>query len=94
MHVSVHALLRFVERNYKVDVGYERALYRSKWKIPNHVDVSDTKILAWIRNKYPGMIDRAEDDIKFLTKGKLSTFVDDGVKYVIREMNVITVHYC
>ena len=90
INISLHAVLRYIERTYHKDIRFE---CERRWKFLEHgLSADDYQLMKFIKKFYPNDYERAMDDIYFFTNDKLKTFDYDGLRFVIRDDTVVTIH--
>ena len=88
--ISAHAIIRYFEREFKIDIAFE-FLKKNNTRNFRGYHVTEATKISFIRNNYPKEYDIATDNLRYITRGRVSTFTDDGIKYIIRDHNLITV---
>ena len=91
MHLTIHALLRWFERNYHLNVEQERSKCAIRWGYyKNSLKVTDTVLFKWLQKNWTPF-DAARSSLLDLVRDYSNTFVYDDMKFVIRDGSLITV---
>jgi hypothetical protein len=88
--ISAHAVIRYVERFLKHDVKLS-FMIKTRNRNSSGTRVTDDTIITYIKRNHPDQYDLAMDHLTFLTRGRTSSFTDDGIRYTIRDLNLITI---
>ena len=91
--VSVHALLRYMQRSCNIDVALLKSECLFKWGYNKHkVPLKDGILLKYIEKTHPGVIDKARADLAYYCKGRTSSFEQDDMRFIIKENMLVTVY--
>lgn len=96
--VSLHSLLRYIERSLHLDVELERArasmipYFRDNDKNSRYYNkVSDAALLKYLERKYKKAVLNARADLDYLLRGKKDgQYYEDDMRFVIRDNTLIT----
>lgn len=98
VYLSIHAILRFIERNYNEDIVAIRLGMNTQWRSAttattrNNTKISDTELFRYLHKNHKSLIERAKDDINFYVQNKTYNFVADDLQFIIRDATLITVY--
>lgn len=96
MIISVHALLRYVQRTYHLDVEKIRAEIACRARILNKkitfaIKVTDGEVVRFLEKNHPGVVENSRADLQYYVKDHNESFVYDNMKFIIRDNTLITV---
>jgi len=88
--ISVHSLLRWMERNYKFDLVSLRSKCMRDMKLTTIP--SDSCFIHYLDRKLGPQLSFMRDELAEVVGYRQDTFVYEGMKIVIRDNTIITVH--
>lgn len=96
MHISVHALLRYIQRTYHLDIEKIRSEIACRARLGNKrvnftLQVTDGELVKFIEKNHPRVIENSRADLQYYTTDRFETFIRDNMKFVVRDSTLITV---
>lgn len=92
MHLTIHAIFRWLERNNKINVELERSKCAIRWGYYKHnVAVTDTILFKWLKQNLTDF-NTAYESLQDIVVGHSETFIYDDLRFVVRDGSLITVH--
>lgn len=92
MHLTIHAILRWLERDARLNVELERSKCAIRWGYFKHgMVVTDTVLFKWLQKNFIGF-NAHYSALQDIVLDRSETFVYDDMRFVIRDGSLITVH--
>ena len=94
VRLTAHAILRYLERHFKIDVGLIRFQAMEKLGHRKHqLKFTEIELLKYIERRMPDLVDTSRADLAYYCKGKVRNFEQDEMTFIVKDNTLVTVYF-